>query len=112
MSVFASWAIATGLVEIVATFGKGQEAGYRALLVIDGLVSVAFGVVLFARPDMGAVTVALLFGMFNLIAGSSMLVHGIELRRIGKELQTVVTPTRHRAAARGLSTLVRRSFQE
>ena len=33
------------------------------------LVSVAFGAVLFARPGVGAVTLALLFGLFNLIAG-------------------------------------------
>jgi uncharacterized membrane protein HdeD (DUF308 family) len=97
--VVASWAIATGLVEFFSAFEKGQDAGTRALLVIGGLVSVAFGVVLFAQPDLGAVTLALLFGMFNLIAGSTMLVHGIELRRTDKKLHTVVTPSEHKAAA-------------
>jgi uncharacterized membrane protein HdeD (DUF308 family) len=97
--VVASWAIAAGLVEFFAAFEKGQDAGIRALSVISGLVSVAFGVVLFAEPYMGALTLALLFGMFNLIAGSSMLVRGIELRRTGKTLQTVVAPTEHKAAA-------------
>ena len=36
---------------------------------MSGLISIAFGVVLFARPDMGAVTLALLFGLFNLVYG-------------------------------------------
>jgi hypothetical protein len=51
-----------------------------------GLATVAFGVVLCARPGIGAITLALLFGLFSLIAGIWMLVQGIELRRTGKTL--------------------------
>jgi hypothetical protein len=35
-------------------------------------------------PGLGAVTLALLFGLFNLIFGIWMLAQGIELRRTGK----------------------------
>lgn len=41
------------------------------MLVTGGLVSVAFGVVLGARPDIGAVTLALLFGLYSVIFGVS-----------------------------------------
>ena len=37
--------------------------------------SIVFGVVLLARPGMGAVALALVFGLFNLICGAWMLVH-------------------------------------
>ena len=80
------WAIAAGLVEIAAAFGHGEAAGTRALFILGGLITVAFGVVLCARPGVGAVTLALLFGLFSLIAGIWMLVQGIELRRTGKTL--------------------------
>jgi uncharacterized membrane protein HdeD (DUF308 family) len=95
----ASWAIVTGVVEVFAAFGAGQEAGTRAMYIIGGLASVAFGVVLFARPDMGAISLALLFGLFNLISGSWMLVRGIELRRTDAKLQSVVAPTEQKVAA-------------
>jgi hypothetical protein len=36
------------------------------------------------------VTLALLFGLFNLIAGSTMITQGIELRRTGKTLHSVM----------------------
>jgi succinate-acetate transporter protein len=49
---------------------------YRYGFIVGGLVSVAFGVVLFARPNVGAVTVALLFGLFSLIYGVSQIVMG------------------------------------
>ena len=79
--VVASWAIVTGALEFFAAFRRGEDAGRPCHARprwprVDG-----FGVVLFARPDMGAITLALLFGLFNLISGSWMLVRGIELRR-------------------------------
>lgn len=97
--VVASWAIATGVLEIVAGFRRGEEAGTRALLILGGLVSAAFGVVLFARPGMGAISLALLFGLFNLITGSSMFVRGIELRRTNARLHSLTPPTETKAAA-------------
>jgi uncharacterized membrane protein HdeD (DUF308 family) len=86
--IVSSWAVVGGLLEIFAAFGAGEPAGMRAMLILGGLVSVAFGVVLFARPDMGAITLALLFGLFNLISGAWMIVHGIELRRTRKTLHS------------------------
>ncbi len=87
--IVGSWAVIGGLLEIFAAFQAGEPAGTRAMLILGGLVSVAFGVVLFARPGMGAITLALLFGLFNLISGTWMIVRGIELRRTQKALQPV-----------------------
>ena len=42
---------------------------------------------------MGAISLALLFGLFNLIAGSWMLVRGIELRRTDAKLHSLAAPT-------------------
>jgi uncharacterized membrane protein HdeD (DUF308 family) len=88
------WAVIAGLVEFSAAFASGEPAGTRAMLIAGGLATIAFGVVLCARPGIGAVTLALLFGLFNLIAGTSMLVQGIELRRTGKTPHPAHSPTR------------------
>jgi len=53
-------------------------------------VSIAFGVVLFARPNVGAVTLALLFGLFSLIYGVSQIMTGLELRRTEQTLDKVL----------------------
>ena len=79
--IVGAWATVVGLVEIYAGFPAGEPAGTRALFFVSGLVSIAFGIVLFARPGIGAVTLALLFGLFNLIYGISALMLGIDLRR-------------------------------
>jgi uncharacterized membrane protein HdeD (DUF308 family) len=83
------WAIIAGLIEFSAAFASGEPAGARAMFILGGLITIAFGVVLCARPGLGAVTLALLFGLFNLIAGIWMLAQGIELRRTGKTLRSV-----------------------
>jgi Short repeat of unknown function (DUF308) len=76
-------AIVAGLAEIAAAFGHGEAAGTRALFILGGLITAAFGAVLCARPGIGAVTLALLFGLFSLIAGTWTLAQGIELRHAG-----------------------------
>ncbi len=47
---------------------------------------------LFARPGMGPITLALLFGLFNLVYGARALVQGIEVRRTRTALRSVVRP--------------------
>jgi uncharacterized membrane protein HdeD (DUF308 family) len=88
--VVGAWAVVMGVVEVVNGFGSGETAGTRALYILTGLVSVAFGVLLFARPGVGAITLALLFGLFSLICGISQIVTGAELRRTGKTLHSVL----------------------
>jgi uncharacterized membrane protein HdeD (DUF308 family) len=88
--VVAIWAFAGGLAEILAAFRSGETAGTRALFTVAGLVSVAFGVVLFARPGVGAITLALLYGLFSLTYGTSQIVMGVQARRTGQTLHSVL----------------------
>jgi len=88
--IIGIWAVIGGFVEIFAAFQSGETAGTRTLFILGGLVSIAFGVVLFARPGVGAVTLALLFGLFSIIYGVSEIVMGVELRRTGHTVNEVL----------------------
>ena len=57
---------------------------------MGGLVSIAFGVVLVARPDVGAVTLALLFGLYSLIFGVSEIMLGMDARKSVNGLRSVM----------------------
>jgi len=93
------WAIIAGLVEIAAAFASGEPAGTRAMLILGGLVTIAFGVVLCARPGIGAITLALLFGLFNMIAGIWLLAQGTNLRHTQKTLHSVTPAKPEKKAA-------------
>lgn len=88
--IVAIWAFAGGFAEIFAAFGSGETAGTRALFIVGGLVSIAFGVVLFSRPGVGAVTLALLYGLFSLTYGTSRIVMGVQARQTGQTLHSVL----------------------
>jgi uncharacterized membrane protein HdeD (DUF308 family) len=92
--VVAVWAIAGGFVEFFAGFRSGQTAGTRALLILAGLVSVAFGIVIAAGPGIGAVTAALLFGLYSMIYGISLTVPGIQGRHAGNTLDSATSQLR------------------
>ena len=80
--VVAAWALVGGFAEFFAGFQTGESTGTRALFIVSGLVSVAFGVLLFARPGAGVLTLALLFGLYALIYGFSQITAGIQLRQL------------------------------
>jgi uncharacterized membrane protein HdeD (DUF308 family) len=88
--VVGAWAVVGGIAEFIFGFAAGETAGTRALLLIGGLVSVAFGVVLFARPGVGAVTLALMYGLFALFYGISQITAGVQLRNAGEDLRSVL----------------------
>src|ERR1700723_3883427 len=71
--VVAAWAVGGGFAEVLAGFQGRERAGSRARFIRVRMVSVAFGVLLFARPGVGAVTLVLLFGRYALIYGFSQI---------------------------------------
>jgi uncharacterized membrane protein HdeD (DUF308 family) len=87
--VVASWALVGGVAEFFAGFQGGESGDTRALFILSGLVSFVFGVLLFARPGVGAVTLALLFGLYSLIYGFSQINAGIQVRRLGRDVPSL-----------------------
>jgi uncharacterized membrane protein HdeD (DUF308 family) len=97
-----AWAMIGGLVEIYAGFKPGEPAGTRTLFLVSGLISIAFGIVLFASPGIGAVTIALLFGLYNLVYGIWAFIQGVDLRRVHHTVESQVDeqqPQRHQQLA-------------
>jgi len=65
----AIWAIATGALEIVVAIRLRKEIPNEWLLVLGGLASVTFGVLLMARPEAGALAVLSLIAAFAFVFG-------------------------------------------
>jgi uncharacterized membrane protein HdeD (DUF308 family) len=78
----AAWATVTGVIQVALAFRQGETAGERAMWAITGLVSVALGIVLFIRPDIGALSLATVFGLFSIFYGVSALILSFQARRV------------------------------
>ena len=87
--LIAAWAIALGIFEIALAFVL-PISGRRSLLgVLGGLLSVAFGVIMFAHPGAGAVALLALVAAFALVTGVMQIAFALELRRVVVELERV-----------------------
>jgi uncharacterized membrane protein HdeD (DUF308 family) len=88
----AAWAIATGIVEIVLSFNLPISARRSLLLGLGGLLSIAFGVIMFAEPGAGAIALLALIAAFALVSGVMQIVYAFELRRVVGELERPFRP--------------------
>ena len=88
--VIAAYAIAFGVISIVGAFWLPIAAGDGVLLFLSGLVSVLFGLVMFAKPGDGALVLLALIAAFSLVKGVTELVVAIGGARIMKR---TLTPT-------------------
>lgn len=78
----ALWAIATGVLEIAVAIRLREVLPNEWLLIIAGLLSVAFGVVLIARPDAGALAVLSLIGAYAVVFGVLLLIFAFKVRGV------------------------------
>jgi uncharacterized membrane protein HdeD (DUF308 family) len=89
----AAWAVASGSLEFLGGVLALPLSGARALFVmLAGLVSVAFGVIMFARPGAGALALLMLIAAFAIVTGVTQLAAAFELRRVAHEAERRVAP--------------------
>jgi len=92
----AAWAFITGIVEVTLAFRRGETAGQRAMWALGGLVSIALGVVLAIRPDLGAVSLAEVFGLFGIVYGISALILSADARKVSNTARGLISSTAQR----------------
>lgn len=78
-----AWAVVTGVLEIAAAVRMRSGGAGRWLVGIAGLVSLVAGVLVLARPDVGALALATVLGVYALVFGVSLLAAAWQLRRAG-----------------------------
>ena len=88
----AAWAIAIGIFEIALAFVLPLSGGRSLLVALGGVLSVAFGVIMFAHPGAGAVALLALVAAFALVTGVMQIAVALELRRVVAELGQRVRP--------------------
>jgi uncharacterized membrane protein HdeD (DUF308 family) len=88
----AAWAIAMGVVEVALAFVLALSGGRSLLAVLGGLLSVAFGVIMFGHPGAGAVALLALIAAFAFVTGAMQIAFALELRRVVAELEQRVRP--------------------
>ncbi len=84
--LIAIWAIVTGLLEVRAGTHLRRHAASEWTLILGGIASLVFGVLLILFPGAGALTVVWLIGLYALVFGIFMLVLAFRLRAHAQRL--------------------------
>ena len=77
----AAWAIASGVMQIVGAIRLRKEIDDEWLLIASGVLSVLFGLVLLARPGLGALSMIFVIGAFAIVYGILEVMFSLRLRR-------------------------------
>jgi uncharacterized membrane protein HdeD (DUF308 family) len=77
-----AWAVVTGIFEIVAAIRLRKVITGEWLLALSGVLSVIFGILVFAFPGAGAVGISWVLGIYTAAAGMVLVALGIRLRSL------------------------------
>jgi uncharacterized membrane protein HdeD (DUF308 family) len=86
--LIAAWAIVTGIFEVIAAIQLRRSIEGEWMLILAGVLSVVFGLLLIVFPGSGALAVLWLFAAYALVFGVVLLVLAFRLRGLKKDLET------------------------
>ena len=83
----AAWALITGVFEIWAASQLRRLIMGEWALIVSGLLSILFGVLLFVFPGAGAVSVVWLIGIYAIVFGISLIALAFRLRSLRHDFE-------------------------
>jgi uncharacterized membrane protein HdeD (DUF308 family) len=78
--VIATWAVLTGILEIVAAIRLRHEINNEWLLALGGIISIALGFLLFLRPVAGGIAIIWTVAAYAVIFGVLLIALGFRLK--------------------------------
>jgi uncharacterized membrane protein HdeD (DUF308 family) len=91
--VIGAYAIALGIIEIGGGFWLPLQNSDRLVLALGGLISIVFGIVMFAKPGDGALVLLALIAAYLIVFGALELTAAIGGESILKRSLRSLTPT-------------------
>jgi uncharacterized membrane protein HdeD (DUF308 family) len=82
----AAWAFLTGILEIVAAFQLRKQIANEIWLIIGGVASIIFGVLMIYYPLAGVLAIIWLIGAYAIVFGIIMIAFSFRLRRHATEV--------------------------
>ena len=98
--VIGAYAVAFGIIAVYGAFRLPLDGSDTAVMVLSGLVSILFGIVIFAEPGAGALVVLGLIAAFALVTGITELIVAVGAKRmIENDVRRVFAPTKAQPSA-------------
>ena len=100
--VVAAWAVGLGIVMLVTAIQAPLEWQGKLLLGLNGIISGAFGAVMFIEPDAGAVAIVALIAAYIIVIGVLQVGFALELRKLVADVrERIPRPTATKPVTHG-----------
>ena len=87
-----AWSLITGVAEVVAAIKLRTMIEGEWLLALSGVLSIAFGILLFISPLIGAIAIAIWIGAYAVVFGALLLGLALRLRSWASRQQQTQIP--------------------
>ncbi len=84
--IIAAWAIVGGFLRITLAIALRKEISGEWWMILGGIASVLFGVIMFARPGAGALALLTVIGLWSILAGIALVMLAFKARSFGKAI--------------------------
>jgi uncharacterized membrane protein HdeD (DUF308 family) len=91
VTLIAAWSIITGIFEIATAVQLRKLIANEWLMILCGVVSIIFGILLIAQPATGAISIVWLLGAYALMFGILTLMFAFRLRGMRDTMGRQVT---------------------
>lgn len=81
VTFIAVWAIVLGVMEIIGAIKLRKEIQGEWLLILNGAISVLFGLVLLWRPMTGAIALIWIIGAYAIVLGVIYVMFGLKMKK-------------------------------
>jgi len=81
VTFIAVWAIILGVMEVYGALKLRKEIEGEWFLILNGVLSVVFGILILWRPGIGAVTLVYIIGAYAIIFGVIHVFFGLKLKK-------------------------------
>lgn len=85
--MLAAWAVLTGILQIVTAIQLRREIRGEFFMILSGLASIAFGVLIALFPGDGLLAVVWIIGIYAILFGFLLIVLGLRLRSYRQRLE-------------------------
>ena len=85
--IIAFWAILIGVMRIVTAISLRREIENEWLMILGGVLSVIFGILLIVLPGPGLLSLTWLIGIWALIFGIALIALAFRVRNMGQAVQ-------------------------
>ena len=81
------WAIFSGVARIAMAIQLRKEIEGEGWLILSGILSILFGVIVFAQPGIGIATLMMIIAIFAILVGILLILLSLKLRKSGKLIE-------------------------